>query len=232
MKMRLWLIALFLILCGSALAQKPRVFITDSKSWEMSGSSGGSGGNFGASVHGGARPQTAEIIKTFSERCPGVVVNNKAEKADYTVVLDHEGGKGLIRRDNKVAVFNKDGDSIISKSTRSLGNAVQDSCEAIAKDWSEKGPRGAAAENTPAPDSPQSGASPELAGTKLNISSQPAGADIEVDGNFVGSTPSSLSLEPGDHSVAVKKSGYKPWSRKMKMSGGNVNLTAELEKAQ
>jgi hypothetical protein len=67
---------------------------------------------------------------------------------------------------------------------------------------------------------------------KLNISSQPAGADIEVDGKFVGSTPSSLNLEPGNHSVAVKKSGYKPWSRKMKMSGGNVNLTAELEKAQ
>ena len=40
---------------------KPRVFITDSQSWEISGHAGGSGGAFGAETHGGARPQTAEI---------------------------------------------------------------------------------------------------------------------------------------------------------------------------
>src|SRR5437879_9448570 len=79
--------------------------------------------------------QTAEIIKTFSERCPAVIVNNKQEKADYVVLLDHEGGKELISRDNKVVVFNKDGDSIVSRSTRILGNAVKDACAAIAEDW-------------------------------------------------------------------------------------------------
>jgi hypothetical protein len=42
------------------------------------------------------------------------------------VLLDHEGGKELISRDNKVVVFNKDGDSIMSRSTRILGNAVKD----------------------------------------------------------------------------------------------------------
>src|SRR5690349_15351581 len=50
--------------------EKPRVFITDSQSWEISGASGGTSGGFGGSVKGGARPQTAEIIKTFGERCP------------------------------------------------------------------------------------------------------------------------------------------------------------------
>ena len=34
-------------------------------------------------------------------------------------------------RDNKVVVFIKDGDSIYSGSTRSLGNAVKDAWEAI-----------------------------------------------------------------------------------------------------
>src|ERR1039457_5635726 len=43
---------------------KPRVFITDSQSWEMSGSGGGANGAWGAQTHGGARPQTAETIKT------------------------------------------------------------------------------------------------------------------------------------------------------------------------
>jgi hypothetical protein len=49
---------------------------------------------------GGARPQTAEIIKTFGERCPGVMVNNIQVKTDYIVLLDHEGGKGVLRHKN------------------------------------------------------------------------------------------------------------------------------------
>jgi hypothetical protein len=119
-------------ICGVA-AEKPRVFITDSKSWEISGAVGGTSDGFGGESKGGARPQTAEIIKTFGERCPTVIVNNKQEKADYVVLLDHEGGKELISRDNKVVVL--DGDSIVSRSTRILGNAVKDACVAIAEDW-------------------------------------------------------------------------------------------------
>ena len=74
-------------------SERARVFITDSQSWEIGGYSGSSGGAGGAMVHGGARPQTAEIVKTFGERCPQVTPNNKQEKADYIVLLDHEGGK-------------------------------------------------------------------------------------------------------------------------------------------
>ncbi|HKQ73808.1 MAG TPA: hypothetical protein VJ810_08790 [Blastocatellia bacterium] len=51
------------------------------------------------------------------------------------MVLDHEGGKISVRRDNKFAVFNKDGDAIRSGSTRSLGNAVKDACDALTRDW-------------------------------------------------------------------------------------------------
>ena len=69
---------------------------------------------------GGARPQTAEIIKTFGERCPQVTINNIQTKTDYIVLLDHEGGKGALRHKNKVAVFARvSGDSIVSKSTLS-----------------------------------------------------------------------------------------------------------------
>src|ERR1700688_4885566 len=62
------------------------------------------------------------------------------------------------------------------------------------------------------------------------ISSTPAGAEISVDQNFVGNTPSSLSLQPGEHLISVQKNGYQDWERKIKVSGGNVNLTAELIK--
>ena len=61
----------------------------------------------------------------------------KADKANYIVMLEHEGGKGAIWKDNKFAVFKADGDSIKSGSTRSVGNAVKDSCAALVKDWQE-----------------------------------------------------------------------------------------------
>jgi PEGA domain len=237
MSKKLAIIAVCLF-AGSLFAQeKARVFVTDSKSWEISGGSGGSSGAFGGETHGGARPQTAEIIKTFGEKCKDVTVTMKQEKANYVVVLEHEGGKSWIRKDNKVAVFNQDGDSIVSHSTMSLGGSVDDACHAIMKDWPEKGMARAAAAANVAPaaaglaaPAPQMRA-PELA-AKLAVSSTPAGADIEIDGAFAGSTPSSLDLSTGEHTVAVKKSGYKDWQRKIKITGGNINLAAELEKNQ
>jgi len=81
-------------------SERARVFITDSQSWSVAGSGGGSGGSYGSAMAGGARPQTAEIIKTFGERCPGVMVNNIQVKTDYIVLLDHEGGKGVLRHKN------------------------------------------------------------------------------------------------------------------------------------
>lgn len=114
--------------------EKLRVFVTDSQSWEMRGAAGASDGTGGGHFSGGARPQNAEIAKTFGERCPQVTVSINQEKANYIVTLDHEGGKGLARKDNKWVLYNKDGDMIGSGSTRSLGNSVKDACEAIEKD--------------------------------------------------------------------------------------------------
>jgi len=135
----------------STATDKPRVYVTDSKSWELGGAVGGTADGFGGAARGGDRPQTAEIIKTFGERCPAVTINNKQEKADYVVMLDHEGGKDPISRDNKVVIFNKDGDSIMSRSTRTLGNAVKDVCGAIAEDWPKQVIKAANAKSKPEP---------------------------------------------------------------------------------
>ena len=150
------------------------------------------------------------------------------EKADYVVLLDHEGGKGYARKDNKVAVFSSDGDSIVSYFTRSLGNAVKDACEAIAKDWPSRMNRVAAAPASANEKAPEASA----AANNIFVSSTPANADIELDGSFVGNTPSIVDVTAGEHSVVVKKAGYKNWERKMKVTGGAVNISAELEKAQ
>jgi hypothetical protein len=114
---------------------KPRVFITDSQSWEIAGGFAATGGTASGIVRGGARPQTAEIIKTFGEKCPDVTVTMKSDNADYIILLDREGGKALYLKDSKFAVFKKDGDSIKAGSTRTIGGAVKDACSALMKDW-------------------------------------------------------------------------------------------------
>jgi hypothetical protein len=227
-------------------AEKARVFITDSQSWSIAGAGGGANGAYGSTMAGGARPQTAEIIKTFGERCPQVMVNNIQWKTDYIVLLDHEGGKGALRHKNKVAVFARiSGDSVVSKSTLSLGGSVQDACEAILKDWSEHGTAIRAARESSTPEAKATAAPPPagvpaaaapaplVTAGKLSIISIPDSADIELDGNFVGNTPSDLQVAEGEHTVTVKKSGFKDWERKMKVSAGSsVRLNAELEKLQ
>lgn len=61
------------------------------------------------------------------------------------------------------------------------------------------------------------------------ISSSPAGAEIEFDGNFVGNSPETLKVLPGDHYVVLHKRGFKNWERKLRIAGEVVNLTADLE---
>jgi hypothetical protein len=64
---------------------------------------------------------------------------------------------------------------------------------------------------------------------ELEVSSTPDGADIEFDGNFVGSTPSTLGVAPGLHQLSVKKAGFKPWERKLTVSSGHIKIDATLE---
>jgi len=67
------------------------------------------------------------------------------------------------------------------------------------------------------------------AAAELEVSSTPDGADIEIDGNFVGSTPSTLGVAAGPHQLSVKKAGFKPWERKITVSSGHIKIDAALE---
>ena len=63
------------------------------------------------------------------------------------------------------------------------------------------------------------------------VKSDPDGADITVDGKYVGSTPSTVTLSPGDHAIKVEKSGFKAWERTIGVSAGSeVTVNATLEK--
>jgi hypothetical protein len=67
------------------------------------------------------------------------------------------------------------------------------------------------------------------AAAELEVSSTPDGADIEIDGNFVGSTPSTLGVAAGPHQLSVKKAGFKPWERTITVSTGHIKIDATLE---
>ncbi len=63
----------------------------------------------------------------------------------------------------------------------------------------------------------------------LIIDSTPPGADIEVDGGFVGNTPSTVEVATGSHEIDVKKRGYTDWTRKLNVTGGSIHLNADLQ---
>jgi PEGA domain len=65
----------------------------------------------------------------------------------------------------------------------------------------------------------------------VDVKSTPEGADITVDDKYVGSTPSTLKLAPGDHKIKLEKSGFKMWERTLAVTaGGNANINATLDK--
>jgi hypothetical protein len=62
----------------------------------------------------------------------------------------------------------------------------------------------------------------------LTIDASVPNCDIEVDGSFVGNTPSTLNLAPGKHDIAVKKTGYQDWARSMNVAAGTIRVSAEM----
>lgn len=81
-----------------------------------------------------------------------------------------------------------------------------------------------------APSAPAAAVAPAaLAQASLAIDSTPAGADVEIDGAFVGNTPSTVTVAPGSHQIVVKKKGFTDWTKTLNVTGGTIHLNAELE---
>ncbi len=67
------------------------------------------------------------------------------------------------------------------------------------------------------------------ANTELVLTSTVDGADIEIDGAFAGNTPSTVQVNAGDHTVRILRKGYQIYEKQIHVSGGKINLRAELE---
>jgi hypothetical protein len=66
---------------------------------------------------------------------------------------------------------------------------------------------------------------------RVAIHSDPGGAEIYLDGQLAGSTPSTLDLPAGNHQISVRLSGYQEWARDLRvLAGSEISLDAKLEK--
>lgn len=73
----------------------------------------------------------------------------------------------------------------------------------------------------------------DVQNVKCSFTSTPSGADVAIDGKFVGSTPSVVTLHPGDYRVVVSTSGFAQWKRELTVSpGSDLTVNAVLEKGQ
>ena len=64
----------------------------------------------------------------------------------------------------------------------------------------------------------------------LTVNANAPGADIEVDGMFVGNAPTTLQLAAGVHKLALRQ-GHAVWERDIQITGGAVTINATLRTA-
>jgi PEGA domain len=67
----------------------------------------------------------------------------------------------------------------------------------------------------------------------IELKSTPDGAEISIDGKYVGNTPTTLHLTVGDHVIKFEKPGFKPWERTLTITQGeSTTIPAALEKLE
>lgn len=90
----------------------------------------------------------------------------------------------------------------------------------------------AAPVSTPAPATSAAAAAEEHP-IRCDFSSTPSGAEITIDGKYVGSTPSEIAIATGTHIVEFSMPGFAQWKRDLTITPGSgvINVAASLQKA-
>jgi hypothetical protein len=67
---------------------------------------------------------------------------------------------------------------------------------------------------------------------RCNFISKPPGAEITLDGAYVGNTPSALGLTFGPHKIEMSLPGFAQWTRKIEiLPGSNPSVLATMQRA-
>lgn len=83
----------------------------------------------------------------------------------------------------------------------------------------------------PQPTAASPAVAPAQTTSQVKIQSDPSGAEIYLDGQMVGSTPSMLMIPSGSHTFRVHASGHPDWTRQVNiLPGSEITLSATLDK--
>ncbi len=131
---RLCLVLAALPLLAAESPDKVRIFITESGAVEASGEAEVGEAKGFLALDGGVSPLNTEVMRTFLEQCPeAVVITNDREKAEYVVRIDSDGVNPTtpFLKNNKVAMFDREGDLVYANAHRLRKNAVKGVCAAL-----------------------------------------------------------------------------------------------------
>jgi hypothetical protein len=189
--------------------------------------------SYGQEVH--RRVGTAVAVAVFTLGVGGLVALSKSKK-HYVGLVWSDGDKkgGLAMQCDK-----NDYRGILAALEGVTGKKAVDS-DAMMVKTAEKSAQSTPAPPVPAPIAPTTDNSqaessvesgPAAQPASVIVKSTPPGADINVDGKFMGSTPSTIQLAPGDHEVSIEKEELRPWQRTMTVTaGGSTTIDATLVK--
>jgi hypothetical protein len=165
-----------------------------------------------------------------------------ARREKHGITVYYVDGKGKERRQlyTLVDAGGKAGAPAVAAATAAQPIAAaaapgQSSSSSVTAPTQSSAPQPAPAPPVPVPSAGSVQAAPpeKVEKVKCNFSSTPAGADIMLDGKYVGSTPSKIELETGTHVVIVFMAGFTQWKRELTvLPGSELNVSAILQKEQ
>jgi len=102
--------------------------------------------------------------------------------------------------------------------------------EGVASTSEQREPAGKPPQERPASPNTHASAGAQTQFPLVAVKSMPEAADINVDGKFVGSTPSTIQMPPGEHTISIQKSGFKRWQRTVTVGqAGSITIDATLQ---
>jgi hypothetical protein len=130
-----------------------------------------------------------------------------------------------------ITIFYEDAKGGASKQLYTVVEEAKGSAPAMASGSQQGSP--AAAANAVSPLQGPAPATGEVVREKVkcNFSSAPPGAEITLDGRYVGNTPSTVGVSTGTHVVVFFMPGFAQWKRELSVSSGSdLSVSATLQK--
>lgn len=153
----------------------------------------------------------------------GETFDAKREKHGITVYYVDDKGKA---RKQLYTLVDKDADGKARPPATAVAAAPQPAPPAAAPVQSSPAPA-----PVPAVGSAQKITPEKSEKVKCNFTSTPPGAEITLDGNYVGSTPSEINLSTGTHTVVLSMPGFVQWKRDLTViPGSDLTVGAILQK--